>query len=132
MAQEPAVDIGYECAMPPGQASQRGVECLYHRRALCPGPQQLGGTGVAGAIAGVINRADHDPGVAAGRVQPGQDLLADRDHLADRGLGGRAVPVDGEQVVAAHGEGDHGWRLFDQGKLLLEHIGCMGDTSKRT
>ena len=126
MTQEPAVDIGHECAMPPGQASQRGVECPHYRRALWPGPQQPGGISVTGAIAGVINRGDHDPGAAAGRVQPGQDLLAGRDHLADHGLGGRTVPKDGEQVVAAHGEGDHCWRLFDQGKLPLEHIGCGG------
>ena len=73
MAQEPAVDIRHECVMPPGQAGQRGVECPQHRRALWPGRQQPGGISVAGAIAGVINRGDHDPG-AAGRVQPGQDL----------------------------------------------------------
>ena len=69
----------------------------------------------------------HGPGTGRGRrpqvrhaARPGSPRRP-RSPRRSR-LGGRTVPKDGQQVVTAHGESDHGWRLFNQGKLPLQHI----------
>lgn len=56
-------------------------------------------------------------------ARPGQDFLAGRGHLADRCPGARAVPVNGQQVVAAHRDRDHGRQCVDQRELALEYVG---------
>jgi hypothetical protein len=88
MTEEPGVHIGDGCAVTGSHAGQRGVQLPERGEPAGPGHHQLAGAETAGAVAGVIHRADHDPAGAAGRAQAGQDDLSGRDHLADRGPGG--------------------------------------------